>query len=58
MTTTAIPIAKRASQLVGWAAVLVGAGVEIRAAYAKVRSRMGIRLDSLALLLLLPPRGE
>jgi hypothetical protein len=57
MTTTAIPIAKRASQLVFWAEVL-GAGVEIGAAYAKVRRRMSFRLDSLALLLLLPPRGE
>jgi len=57
ITTTAMPIAKRASQLVFWLESL-GAGVEIRAAYAKVRSRMSFRLDSLALLLLLPPRGE
>ncbi|MGN6256559.1 MAG: hypothetical protein ACTHN3_02265 [Solirubrobacterales bacterium] len=57
MTTTAMPIAKSASQLVR-AAGLVLAGVAIRAAYAKVRSRMEHRLDSLALLLLLPLRGE
>jgi hypothetical protein len=57
ITTTAIPIAKRASQLVRWPDS-VGAGLEIRAAYAKVRNRMSFRLDSLALLLLLPPRGE
>jgi hypothetical protein len=55
--TTAIPIANKASQLVFWPE-MPAAGVEIRAAYAKVRSRMGFRLDSLALLLLLPPRGE
>jgi hypothetical protein len=57
MTTTAIPIAKRASQLVRWAEV-VFSGLAMAAAYAKVRSRMSFRLDSLALLLLLPPRGE
>jgi hypothetical protein len=52
-----MPIAKRASQLVR-AAESVVAGLAIRAAYAKVRSRMDRRFDSLALLLLLPPRGE
>jgi hypothetical protein len=52
-----MPIAKSASQLVREAgSVLVG--VAIRAAYAKVRRRMEHRLDSLALLLLLPLRGE
>jgi hypothetical protein len=57
ITTTAAPIAKRASQLIR-SGMLVGWGLAIRAAYAKVRSRMDHRLDSLALLLLLPPRGE
>jgi hypothetical protein len=44
-------MAKRASQ---W----VLCGLAMAAAYAKVRKRMDRRLDSLALLLLLPPRGE
>jgi len=52
-----MPIAKSASQLVR-AGEAVLAGVAIGAAYAKVRSRMDRRFDSLALLLLLPPRGE
>jgi hypothetical protein len=51
ITTTAIPIAKSASQL-------VFSGLAMAAAYAKVRRRMDRRFDSLALLLLLPPRGE
>jgi hypothetical protein len=46
-------IAITASQL-----ILSVSGLAIAAAYAKVRSRMGHRLDSLALLLLLPLRGE
>jgi len=57
MTTTATAIAMSASQEVFWDEAF-GCGVEIRAAYAKVRSRMPHRLDSLTLLLLLPPRGE
>jgi hypothetical protein len=57
MTTTATAIAKSASQEVCWDEEF-GSGVEILAAYAKVRKRMDRRFDSLALLLLLPPRGE
>jgi hypothetical protein len=57
MTITAAAIANRASQEVRWDEAF-GSGVEIRAAYAKVRKRMDRRFDSLALLLLLPPRGE
>ncbi len=51
ITTTAIPIATRASQLIRCDLAMPGA-------YAKLRSRMSRRIDSLALLLLLPPRGE
>ena len=51
ITTTAMPMAKSASQL-------VRCDFAIAAAYAKLASRMGHRFDSLALLLLLPPRGE
>jgi hypothetical protein len=50
-------IAISASQEVFWDESF-GCGVEIRGAYAKVRKRMDRRFDSLALLLLLPPRGE
>jgi hypothetical protein len=57
MTSTARAIAKSASLDVCWDDEF-GSGVEIRAAYAKVRKRMDRRFDSLALLLLLPPRGE
>jgi hypothetical protein len=57
MTTTARPIARRASQGVFWDET-VALGLAIHGAYGKVRSRMSFRLDSLALLLLLPPRGE
>jgi len=57
MTTTARPIARRASQGV-FCGETVASGLAIRGAYAKVRSGMSFRLDSLALLLLLPPRGE
>jgi hypothetical protein len=52
-----MPIAKRASQLPP-AAALLSCGLAMAAPYAKVRSRMEHRLDSLALLLLLPLRGE
>jgi hypothetical protein len=67
MTTTAIPMAKRASQ-VERGIELDEASLAISAAYATLsmverfcatlRGRMTHRLDSLALLLLLPLRGE
>jgi hypothetical protein len=57
MTITAAAIANSASHEVCLDEEF-GSGVEIRAAYAKVRKRMDRRFDSLALLLLLPPRGE
>jgi hypothetical protein len=67
ITTTAIPIAKRASQ-VERGIVLEETSLAMRAAYATppmarrfcatLRGRMTHRFDSLALLLLLPPRGE
>jgi hypothetical protein len=52
-----MPIAKRASQVVRGIAD-EDDSLAMRAAYAKLRQRMTHRLDSLALLLLLPPRGE
>ena len=57
ITTTAMPIAKRASQVERGIA-LAGASLAMGAAYAKLEQRMTHRLDSLALLLLLPLRGE
>jgi hypothetical protein len=52
-----MPIAKRASQVERGIAV-EDVSLAMRAAYAKLRDRMTYRLDSLALLLLLPLRGE
>jgi hypothetical protein len=50
-------MAKRASQVERGIALEV-ASLEMGAAYAKLRRRMTHQLDSLALLLLLPLRGE
>jgi hypothetical protein len=57
ITTTAMPIAKRANQ-VARGIVLEEAWLEMRAAYAKLGRRMTHSQHSLALLLLLPLRGE
>jgi hypothetical protein len=57
ITTTAIPIAMRASQVERGIA-LEEASLAMGSAYAKLGRRMTHRLDSLALLLLLPLRGE
>jgi hypothetical protein len=57
MTTTATPIAKRASQVLRGIA-LEDDSLAMRPAYGKLERRMTHRLDSLALLLLLPLRGE
>ena len=64
ITTTAIPIAKRASQLMRCGAEASMRGSLRKAADAArglrypARERMTHRFHSLALLLLLPPRGE
>ena len=63
ITTTAIPIAKRASQLMrcgerGLDARHPTKAADAAAVCATLRERMTHRLHSLALLLLLPPRGE
>jgi hypothetical protein len=52
-----MPIAKRANQVERGIAV-EEVSLAMRAAYAKLERRMTYRLDSLALLLLLPLRGE
>jgi hypothetical protein len=52
-----MPIAKSASQ-VERGIELGDASLAMGAAYAKLERRMTYRLDSLALLLLLPLRGE
>jgi hypothetical protein len=53
-----MPIAKRASQVLRGSALLEDASLAMGPAYAKLEQRMTHRLDSLALLLLLPLRGE
>jgi hypothetical protein len=57
MTITATPIARRASQVERGIADGEGS-LAMGAAYAKLGQRMTHRPDSLALLLLLPLRGE